>query len=491
MSAKLLGFSVPLVMWSLWMTVARMGSANAFSPDAQPPASRKPPNVLVIVADDLGYGELGCYGGDIPTPHLDALAAAGVRCTQGYVTAPFCAASRAALITGRIQTRFGFEFNPIGAQNAAIGVGLPVQESTFANMLRDHGYVTGLIGKWHLGGTAPYHPLRRGFDHFFGFLHEGHYYVPPPWREHVTWLRRRALPAGASPSSDRWTSQDGRVIWTTHMRSFEPDYDADNPILRNSQPAMVLENLTDVFTRETIDFIDQHHRQPFCAMVAYNAVHSPMQAPDSYLAKFSHIPDMHRRIFVSMVSHLDDSVGQILHALDQHGLTQNTLVFFVSDNGGPTRELTSSNRPLRGEKGSLLEGGIRVPMILRWPAQWAPATVLKKPVSSLDLAATLADVLDAKTSKPLDGISLLRYINNPDSTRPAPLFWRVGEQAALRRDGWKIYRSKAPNSAWQLFQVETDPAELHDLNEQEQERLKEMTAEWHTLNATMVAPLWK
>jgi arylsulfatase B len=206
------------------------------------------PNVVLIVADDLGYGELGCYGGqDIPTPNIDSLARSGVRFTNGYVTAPFCAASRAALLTGRYQTRFGFEFNPIGAVNAEPDIGLPVNERTIADYLRQAGYVTAMFGKWHLGGSAKFHPQRRGFDEFFGFLHEGHYYVPPPWSGHVTWLRRRSLPDG---SRGRWTSPDGRIVWSTHLNSFEPDYDADNPILRGSQPIDEQTNLTDAFTRE-------------------------------------------------------------------------------------------------------------------------------------------------------------------------------------------------------------------------------------------------
>ena len=160
-------------------------------------AAEQRPNVIFIVVDDLGYGELGCYGGkEIPTPQIDALAASGARFTSGYVTAPFCAASRAALMTGRYQTRFGFESNPIGAKNAAPGIGLPVAEKTVADRLRDSGYATGLVGKWHLGGTAPFHPQRRGFDEFFGFLHEGHYYVQPPWQGVTTWLRRKTLPDG-------------------------------------------------------------------------------------------------------------------------------------------------------------------------------------------------------------------------------------------------------------------------------------------------------
>lgn len=230
------------------------------------------PNIVLLLADDLGYGELGCYGGkDIPTPHIDALAAGGVRCTDAYVTASYCAASRAGLFTGRYQTRFGFEFNPIGAKNEDSKIGLPPGEQTVADALRDAGYATGLLGKWHLGGTAKFHPQRRGFDEFYGFLHEGHYFVPPPWEGTTTWLRRKALPGGGR---GRWTSKNGRIIWSTHMGYHEPDYDANNPILRNSQPIDECEHLTDAFTREAVGFIERHQVQPFFLCVSYNAVHS-------------------------------------------------------------------------------------------------------------------------------------------------------------------------------------------------------------------------
>ena len=277
---------------------------------------------------------------------------------------------------GRYQTRFGFEFNPIGAQNAALGVGLPAAEKTIAERLRDAGYATALVGKWHLGGTAPFHPQRRGFDEFFGFLHEGHYYVPPPWQGVTTFLRRKALPD--SSAGGRWTSPDGRIIWSTHMGGNEPEYDADNPLLRGSQPVNEKDNLTDAFTREACDFISRHRSQPFFLDLAYNAVHSPMQGSDAYLAKFAHIPDIHRRIFAAMLAQMDDGLGRVLAALRENGVEENTLVLFLSDNGGPTRELTSSNAPLRGEKGELSKAASACPSS-------SPGRITSLPVGSLML----------------------------------------------------------------------------------------------------------
>ncbi len=450
-------------------------------------AEPRRPNIIFIVADDLGYGELGCYGGtDIPTPHLDALAAGGVRFTNGYVTAAFCAASRAGFLTGRYQTRFGFEFNPIGATNAAPGIGLPAGEKTVADHLRATGYATALVGKWHLGGTAEFHPQRRGFDEFFGFLHEGHTFVPHPWAGVTTWLRRRSLPDGGT---GRWTSPDGRLVWTTHMGGNEPDYDADNPILRSSQPVDERANLTDAFTREASDFITRHRTQPFFLYLAYNAVHSPMQAPDAYLARFAHIPDIHRRIFAAMVAHLDDNVGRLVAHLRSVGLAENTLVVFFSDNGGPTKELTSSNAPLRGGKGELFEGGIRVPFIASWPGRFAPR-VVDTPVISLDATATaLALAGISAPPSPLDGVDLSSLLSGKSSvaTRSA-LYWRVGERHALRQGDWKLLRQRG---AWQLYNLAKDVSEQTDRAATEPARTQELATLWEKWNAEQIAPRWK
>lgn len=445
------------------------------------------PNIIWIVADDLGYGELGSYGGkDVPTPQIDSVARSGVRFTNGYVTAPFCAASRAALLTGRYQTRFGFEYNPIGAANADPNIGLPLSETLLPEVLREAGYVTGLIGKWHLGSAAKFNPQRRGFDEFFGFLHEGHYYVPPPWNGHVTWLRRGALPGGGR---GRWTAPDGRTIWSTHL-GFEPDYDADNPILRNSQPVDERENLTDALGREAEDFIRRHKAQPFFLYVSFNAVHSPMQATDAHLAKFAHIPDIHRRIFAAILAHLDDRVGRILARLRSEGLEERTMVVFLSDNGGPTRELTSSNHPLRGEKGQLLEGGIRIPMMLQWKGRVPAGVTEDRMVSSLELFPTAVAAAGLKPAAALDGVDLLPHLlQRGHAPIRARHYWRVGPQAALRAGDWKIHRGRNEKT-WQLFNLAQDIGEERDVAAAQPAKVAELDAAFAELDRQMVAPAW-
>jgi arylsulfatase B len=473
------------ICYSIFLVLASCGLALG-SDDSRPTR----PNIVLLIADDLGYGELGCYGGkEICTPYIDSLARKGVRFTSGYVTAPFCAASRAGLFTGRYQTRFGFELNPIGAANAEPGVGLPVSETTLPDVLRNAGYATALVGKWHLGGTAPFHPQRRGFDEFFGFLHEGHYYLPQPWEGAVTWLRRPALPDG---SQGRWTSPDGRIVWSTHMGGREPDYDADNPILRSSQGIEEREHLTDAFTREAESFLQRHRDQPFFLCVAYNAVHSPMQAADRYLERFAGIDDMHRRIFAAMTAHLDDSVGRILTKLRDLELEERTLVVFLSDNGGPTRELTSSNAPLRGGKGQLYEGGIRVPFLMRWPGRLPAGHVEERAAISLDIFATALAAANAEvpeSAPPRDGVDLAARLAGGDA-RPLheSLYWRMGGNAALRQGNWKIVRQGAGRrtpGAWQLYHLADDVGETRDLAAERPEVLNRLTAAWSALDAAM------
>ncbi|MFZ5830464.1 MAG: sulfatase-like hydrolase/transferase, partial [Planctomycetota bacterium] len=447
------------------------------------------PNIVILLADDLGYGELGCQGNpQIPTPHIDSIAAGGIRCTEGYVTAPNCSPSRAGLLTGRVPTRFGYEFNPIGARNEEPGVGLPTEQMTIAEILHGAGYATALVGKWHQGGTAPYHPLRRGFDEFVGFLHEGHFYVPPPWHGVTTMLRRRTLPGGGA---GRWES--GNLIYSTHMGHDEPPYDANNPILRGGQPVAETNYLTDALTREATDFVARRRDEPFLLYVAYSAVHSPLQGADAYMRRFAHIPDMQRRIFAAMLANMDDSVGAILGELRAHGLEEDTLVFFLSDNGGPTRELTSSNRPLRGEKGDMYEGGIRVPYLMQWKGRLPAGEVYRKPVSSLDLLPTALAAAGLPAPKDTDGVNLLPFLTGDSDEAPHRiLFWRQGQKTALREDQWKLVRQAGGKQKlrWELYDLEQDIGETRDLSGTMPEKVEELERVWQEWNGEMAEPLF-
>ncbi|MEM9588019.1 MAG: sulfatase [Planctomycetota bacterium] len=447
------------------------------------------PNIVILLADDLGYGELGCQGNDqIPTPHIDSIAAGGVRFTQGYVTGPNCSPSRAGLLTGKIPTRFGYEFNPIGPRNEDPAIGLPPKEQTIAEMLHDCGYTTGLIGKWHLGGAAPYHPYRHGFDEFFGFTHEGHFFVPPPYLGVTTMLRRKAIPGGGT---GRWTG--GNLVYSTHMGHDEPDYDANNPIVRGGQPIDEQAYLTDAFTREAVDFIDRHQDKPFFLYMAYNAVHSPLQAKHADLRRFKSIDDVHRRIFAGMLASLDDSVGRILKKIQSSGLKRNTLVVFLSDNGGPTRELTSSNRPLRGEKGSMYEGALRVPFMISWPGELPQGVTYTQPVLSADLFATAAELAGGEPQSQIDGRDLMPFLRGESGGRPHDeLFWRQGLRSAIRVGDWKMVRDRRGREPgpWELYDLCRDHSESNNLADQQPDRLQLMQSRWSDLNAQMIPALF-
>src|SRR4051794_29379549 len=366
-------------------------------------AERPRPNVLILVADDLGYGDLGFQGGrDIPTPHLDALAGRGVRCSNGYVSGPYCSPTRAGLLTGRYQQRFGHEFNPgerAGDDNNNLG--LPLSETTLADRLKAAGYATALVGKWHLGSAPKFHPQRRGFDEFFGFLAGAHPYFPGQ----------------------------------------------GEPIYRGTEVVKEQEYLTDAFAREAVSFIDRHRETPFLLYLAFNAVHTPMHATDPRLSRFAAIEDEARRTYAAMLSAMDEGVGRVLDTLRARGLEEDTLVVFFSDNGGPTMPGTtinaSRNDPLRGSKRTTLEGGVRVPFAARWPARLPAGKVYEHPVIQLDLLPTLLSAagVEAKPDWKLDGVNLLPYWTGTESRTPhETLYWRMGNQMAIRRGDWKLVR---------------------------------------------------
>ena len=358
------------------------------------PVEAKKPNILLIVGDDMGFGDVGIHGcKDIPTPHIDALASVGARFTNGYVSGPYCSPTRAGLLTGRYQTRFGHEFNPEGA-----GQGLPLTETTIADRLRATGYVTGLVGKWHLGAQDAMHPQKRGFGEFFGFLGGAHNYFQS---------------AG---------------------------------VMRGTEPIAKLDYATDAFAREASDFIVRHKGEPWFLYLAFNAVHTPMNATDERLAKFTSIANPTRRNYAAMMLALDEAVGKVRKTVADVGREQDTLVFFISDNGGPTMPGTtangSRNTPLRGSKRTTLEGGIRVPFVVAWPGQLKPA-IYEQPAIQLDLNATAlaAAGVAVKPEWKLDGTNLLPYLRGEKQGAPhESLYWRMGKQMAIRSGDYKLVR---------------------------------------------------
>jgi arylsulfatase B len=275
------------------------------------------------------------------------------------------------------------------------------------------------------------------------------------------------------------------------MGNNEPDYNADNPLLRDSQPVHETAHLTEAFTREAVDFITRHRAQPFFLYLAYNAVHSPLQASDRSLEKFRHIPDIHRRIFAALLAQLDDGVGTLLGHLRATGLERDTLVVFLSDNGGATRELTSSNAPLRGEKGSLFEGGIRVPFLVRWPAQLPAGRVNDTPVISMDATATALAAAGIEPDPAADG-SDLRPLITVATPAERTFFWRAGPRAALRQGPWKIVREAAAGQPgpWQLYHLAQDRGEKSNLAAKDPARVAELAGRWDRWSAAQAAPLW-
>ena len=462
---------------------------------AAPRAGEEPParpNVVLLIADDLGWGECGFQhgpgsrgAGAVPTPHLDALAAAGVRFTQGYVTASYCSPSRAGLLTGRVQTEFGHEANPTGVYNDFEAAGLPASQRTLADAMRARGYATALIGKWHLGGHPAAHPLRRGFDRFYGFLHEGHGYGG---RSPVAFLRRKTLPDGRT--SGVWANAAGDLFLNADAPIDEPPYDANNPVLDGGAPVAAHDYLTDALTAEATDFLDAAAGRPFFLCVSYSAVHSPMQAARDDYDAFPHIADPHRRVFAGMLKSLDDSVGELRAELERRGLTETTLVLFLSDNGGPTAELTSTNEPLRGGKGSLYEGGVRVPMLAAWPGVLPAGEDYEEPAWSLDLAATALAAAGGAVPEAWDGENLLPALAG-DAEPPADrnFYWRMEDTTALRSGDLKLVRPRR-SETWELYDLAADPAESRDLAADRPHDLARLVAAWEARDAEMAPPNW-
>lgn len=408
------------------------------------------PSIVIIYADDLGYGDVGCFGSiDVRTPHLDRLAARGIRFTDWYSNSPVCSPSRAALLTGRHPVHAGVQEILGGGRGAS---GLPPQP-TLASRLAEAGYATGIFGKWHLGAGEGYRPLDRGFARHYGFLAGCVDYY-----SHIFYWGR------GNPLHDLW--DDEREVW--HNGRY----------------------LTEVIAEKAVAFIDAHAEEPFFCFVPFNAPHYPMHAPAAYVDRFPDLaPD--RRIMAAMISAMDDGIGRILDALEDHGLADDTLVFFSSDNGPSTESRNwlngeevsyqgGSTGGLRGHKGSLFEGGIRVPTIVSWPAQLPQGAVDHAPAQMMDLVPTVLDAFALDGADDADGASRIhrwrrageasaQQPETADAAEQSTLFWEYGPQLAARRGRWKLTVSPREHlggpyalGSIHLADLETDPGEQHD-----------------------------
>ncbi len=434
--------------------------------------AQQPPNVVVIFADDLGYCDSELYSrcNRVPTPNIKQLADEGALFTSGYVTSPVCSPSRAGLLTGRCQQRFGFEFLPGGAPKG--DGGLPVGEVTLADGLRKAGYATGMVGKWHLGSKEEFHPINRGFDEFFGMVTWGADYIDTT-RKDVRYVRR-------VESRIKTLDSSGEQVWTGR---------GADTVMRGTEPVDEPEYLTDAFTREAVTFIDKHKGKPFFLYVPYTAVHGPIQVTQKYYDRFPHIEDEETRIKAGMISALDDGIGAITKALEDNGLDENTLVVFLSDNGAGVVK-SASNAPLRLGKHTLFEGGVRVPFTMKWPKRIPEGVTFDHPVSALDIFPTAMAAAGAALPKNnlLEGVDLLPYLNGTNGKRPhETLCWRNGPNWAIRGGDWKlIYAAKR----YWLYDLSNDIGEKTNLVTKRPEIVKSLTAKYEQWNSKNIDPLW-
>jgi len=424
-----------------------------------------PPNLIVVMADDLGYADVGFNGCvDIPTPHIDSIANSGVKFTNAYVSYSVCGPSRAGFITGRYSQRFGFERNPQYLPSDP-NMGLPLGETTIAEALGKTGYRCGVVGKWHLGAHQNHHPLNRGFHEFYGHLGGGHRYLP----KDLTF-------EDSAAASNEYESY--RTL-----------------ILNDRTPIKTTKYLTDEFSDAGVRFIESNNAQPFFLFLSYNAPHLPLQATPKYLNRFNNIKNPKRKTYAAMVSAVDDGVGQLLATLKKHNLEQNTLIFFLSDNGGPTTKNASQNNPLRGKKSDVWEGGFRVPFAARWPAKLPQGSVYHAPVSSLDIFATIASLSAAKIDeqRPLDGVNLVPYVRGEIKTPPHQAIYlrKFDQQRYAIRSG--DYKQVIPFEGGkpQLYNLKNDIGETKNLALQEPDTLAKLEALRKTWSAELIDPIFQ
>lgn len=402
-----------------------------------------------MVADDMGFADCGVQGcKDIPTPNIDAIARNGVQFRNGYVTGCVCSPSRAGLVSGRYQQRFGFDANAEGkpAPGDKGPRALDIQQVTFAQRMKALGYATGLIGKWHLGSDEGYRPTERGFDEFYGFF-----------------------PYGIAAHGP-----DGTPV----------------PIYRGTQVVATPENHMEAFSTEALGFLDRHAKDPFFLYLPFSAVHGPYVGPQPWLGKLDTLTPENRRKYAADITQMDDIIGRVMSRLRERSLEENTLVFFFSDNGGPGG--ATSNGQLRGTKWTLWEGGIHVPFLAQWKGKIPAGRVLDQPVIQLDVVPTAlaAAGADASAFANLDGANLLPLLEGKSDAAPhEALYWRFGIQYAVRQGEWKLVKAHA-NDQPKLFRLTSDLGEKDDLAATEPDRAKSLQTLWDAWNAQNEQPRW-
>lgn len=432
------------------------------------------PNVIVIMTDDMGYNDVGFNGSTvIPTPNIDRIANNGIKFTNGYTSYAVCGPSRAGFMTGRYGQRFGFERNPQYRADDP-NMGLPKSEKTIAEHLKTVGYTSGIIGKWHLGTHISNHPLNRGFDEFFGHLGGGHSYLPENLVLKDSYFSGDEVMIPSEEDGGKFRKVGAE---TASYRTW---------ILRNYEPVKTKKYLTEEFSDEAVNFVERNKDEPFFLFLSFNAPHAPMEATQKYLDRFSNIENKKRKTYSAMVSAVDDGVGQVLDKLKELKLEENTIVVFLSDNGGPESKNGSDNGILREGKGSIYEGGFRVPFAMQWKGE-LKKRVYNYPVSSLDILATISDLSNVEIAedKLLDGVNLIPYLKGDENGIPHQNIYirKYDSKLYSVRDGNLKLVVKNSGNVKELYNLDTDISESNNIalsHEKDVERLSKILNEWES-----------